>query len=166
MDEERTTTYGFEEEIQARYWPTFSNKDLTFNHKASGTLLVADLLFNLPPNEQYAATKAGKATSPIPGLTSLMKYLAPATTFHQWFLGTAGGMNPIPKACEEVGKNLGKEGGTAQERKARFAKDAEVVANWEFSRIVPCHGDVVNGDQKHVRQLWIDTFAKVSAIPR
>lgn len=164
VDDEGTTKYGFEDEIQARYWPTFSNRDLTFHHKASGSLIVADLLFNLPPHEQYAQTKAGKATSPIPFLASFMKYLAPTTAFHKWFLGTAGAMNAIPKACEEVGHSLQSPGGTSQERKQRFAKDAEVVAGWDFQRIIPCHGDLVQGGD--VRQKWIDTFVKVSGRAR
>lgn len=71
-------------------------------------------------------------------------------------------MNPIPKACEQVGNKLQKEGGTTLERKARFAKDAETVAKWQFNRIVPCHGDVVQGGD--VRQKWIETFAKVSRV--
>lgn len=37
--------------------------------------------------------------------------------------------------------------------------DAEIVAGWDFGRIIPCHGDVVEGDAK---KKWIQTFEKVS----
>lgn len=34
------------------YFSGFVNKDIAFNHVASRSLIVADLLFNLPANEQ------------------------------------------------------------------------------------------------------------------
>lgn len=160
VDNEETTKYGWENEIYTRYWPTFSNKDLSFYHKASQSLIAADLIFNLPANEQYRNTPQGKATSPIPFLTSFMKYLAPTTSFHNWFLNSAGGMNPIPKSCIGADK-LSTQGGSTTERRARFAKDAETILSYgEIKRIIPCHGDIFEtGD---VRQAFIRTFQKVS----
>lgn len=38
------------------------NKEVALLHKPSGTLIQADLLFNLPANEQYSAPGAGKPT--------------------------------------------------------------------------------------------------------
>lgn len=46
------TKYGYEDEIQAHYFPTFSNKDMAFLHKESKSLIITDLLFNLPAFEQ------------------------------------------------------------------------------------------------------------------
>lgn len=140
-------TYGFESEVKARYFPTFSNKDVAFFHTASRTLVVADLLFNLPANEQYLGTSKGRPTSPVPFLVSLSSYLRPHTSFHAAFLWMAGGVNG---------------GGTAQKRRSRFAKDAEVVAGWGAARIIPCHGDVI---EENGRKAWLDAFRKVSSRP-
>ncbi|KAF9033993.1 hypothetical protein BDZ89DRAFT_1012174 [Hymenopellis radicata] len=51
------TEYGYEAEIKALYFSGFANKDVAFYHIASKTLVVADLLFNLPGTEQYSKSK-------------------------------------------------------------------------------------------------------------
>ncbi|KAF8512044.1 hypothetical protein JB92DRAFT_3083399 [Gautieria morchelliformis] len=50
------TKYGYEDEVCACafYFPGFKNKDVAFHHIPTKTLIVADLLFNLPPTEQYS----------------------------------------------------------------------------------------------------------------
>ncbi|KAJ7138428.1 hypothetical protein C8R43DRAFT_1019042 [Mycena crocata] len=60
------TKYGFEDEISACYFSGFANKDVAWFHIASKTLIVADLLFNLPATEQYSKTKSS-AKVPIFG---------------------------------------------------------------------------------------------------
>ncbi|KAJ7512530.1 hypothetical protein B0H11DRAFT_1699398, partial [Mycena galericulata] len=60
------TRYGFEDEIYACYFSGFANKDVAWFHAASKTLIVADLLFNLPGTEQYSQSKS-KAKVPIFG---------------------------------------------------------------------------------------------------
>ncbi|KAF8894971.1 hypothetical protein CPB85DRAFT_1180534, partial [Mucidula mucida] len=54
------TEYGFEPEDH-RYFSGFGNQDVAFYHIASKTLIVADLLFNLPGTEQYSkSTESSK----------------------------------------------------------------------------------------------------------
>ncbi|KAJ7731144.1 hypothetical protein DFH07DRAFT_847740 [Mycena maculata] len=60
------TKYGFEDEIYACYFSGFANKDVAWFHTSSKTLIVADLLFNLPGNEQYSKSKSN-AKVPILG---------------------------------------------------------------------------------------------------
>jgi hypothetical protein len=36
-----------------------------------------------------------------------------------------------------------------------MSRDAKVVAAWDFDRIIPCHGDVVETGGK---QVWLDAF--------
>ncbi|KAJ7652238.1 hypothetical protein B0H17DRAFT_1022336 [Mycena rosella] len=60
------TNYGFEDEISACYFSGFANKDVAWFHTASKTLIVADLLFNLPGTEQYSKSKSS-AKVPIFG---------------------------------------------------------------------------------------------------
>ncbi|KAH8830126.1 hypothetical protein DL96DRAFT_1591694 [Flagelloscypha sp. PMI_526] len=73
------TMYGFEEEIQARYFSGFANKDVAWVHGPSKTLVVADLIFNLPGTEQHSKSKA---SSKVPLLGSLK----PSGSVHKTFV--------------------------------------------------------------------------------
>ncbi|KAG8898568.1 hypothetical protein FRB99_007345, partial [Tulasnella sp. 403] len=105
------TKYGFEDEINAQYFSAFENKDVAFCHKASKTLIEADLLFNFPPKEQYSKSTES-ATTWVP----LIGRVRPFTWLHKQFLGGL---------AKDVDQN---------------GKDAKTVASWDFDTIIPCHG--------------------------
>jgi hypothetical protein len=153
------TTYGFEEEIQARYFPTFANKDVAFHHIASRTAITADLLFNLPAKEQYLGSPSKSPSSPVPFLTGMSQKFNPFHGLHSTFLWNAGAGAAIPEACVPEGVKLSTPGGSTEERRARFAKDAEIFAGWGAERIIPCHGDVLEGN---AREAWLSACKKVS----
>lgn len=71
--------FGFESDIDAVYFSGFSKKDVAWFHKSSKTLIVADLIFNLPATEQYSLSKQRKT-----GLFT--KKLNPYTDFHRNFI--------------------------------------------------------------------------------
>jgi hypothetical protein len=106
------TKYGYEPEIEAIYFSGFSMKDVAFLHAPSKTLIQADLLFNLPGNEQYSKSK----TSPK--------------------LPIIGSFQPFGKIHKHFLWGEGKD-------KAAMKKDAIAVANWDFDRVIMCHGDVI-----------------------
>jgi hypothetical protein len=66
-------------QIEAVYFSGFSKKDVAWFHKSSKTLIVADLIFNLPATEQYSKSKQRKT-----GLFT--KKLNPYTEFHKNFI--------------------------------------------------------------------------------
>jgi len=111
------TKYGFEDEIQTCYFSGFANTDVAFHHKSSSSLIVADLLLNLPCNEQFS-----KSTSS--GRIPLIGNIGP----HSWLV-----------------KNFLWRKGVDKEAMKR---DAKTVAGWDFTRIIPCHGDVIEKDAK------------------
>jgi len=119
------TQYGFEPEITACYFSGFKNKDVAFLHGPSKTLIQADLIVNLPGNEQYSKS----TTSPrIPLIGGLFR---PDTTGYKrifWRLGTD---------------------------KPSMIRDAKTVAGWDFDRIIPCHGDVIETGGKAV---WLEAY--------
>ncbi|KAJ7698659.1 hypothetical protein B0H17DRAFT_1050327 [Mycena rosella] len=41
------------------------------------------------------------------------------------------------------------------DNKAAMKRDVKTVADWDFQRIIPCHGDVIETDGK---QAWLDTY--------
>lgn len=120
------TQYGFEDEVKACYFSGFKNKDVAFLHIPSKTLIEADLLFNLPATEQYSKTvKSGR----IP------------------ILGT-GGFYPGSWIHSKLIWNMGLD-------KEAMRRDARTVASWDFDRIIPCHGDVIETDGK---KAWKEVF--------
>ncbi|KAF9028778.1 hypothetical protein BDZ89DRAFT_1160155 [Hymenopellis radicata] len=137
------TKYGFEDDIQHCYFSGFVNKDVAFFHPASKTLIEADLLFNLPATEQYSKSKtSGK----IP---------------------VFGGFNPMAGPLLAL---LGRWARTESMRSlhpclfvdsewCEFARamkrDAKTVSQWDFERIIPCHGDVIEQTGK---KAWLDCY--------
>jgi len=63
------TKYGFEDEIKACYFSGYKNKDVAFFHSESKAMIQADLLFNLPGNEQYSKSKSSGNVFGISGLS-------------------------------------------------------------------------------------------------
>ncbi|KAH9941106.1 uncharacterized protein BXZ73DRAFT_75081 [Epithele typhae] len=120
------TKYGFEDDIQHLYFSGFRNKDAAFLHRASKSLIVADLIFNLPATEQYSTTGSS-------GRFPIFGDMNPFSSFHKNFLWMAG-----------VDKEAMK-------------RDATIVSGWNFDRIIPCHGDVIETNGK---EAWKAAFSK------
>ncbi|KAF5352157.1 hypothetical protein D9758_009199 [Tetrapyrgos nigripes] len=104
------TMYGFEEEIKHCYFSGFINKDVAFLHVESKTLIEADLLFNLPPKEQYSQSPS---SGQVPGFSNF----GPSSWLHS---KVSSAMN-VDSA-----------------RAMKF--DVKTVTSWDFDRIIPCHG--------------------------
>jgi len=119
------TEYGFESEIGACYFSGFLNHDVAFHHRASKTLIEADLLFNLPGHEQYSKS------SSFLGHLGLFNILSPGSSTHH-----------------SMTNSLAKD-------KEAMKRDAKIVAAWDFERIIPCHGDVI---EVHGKKAWTDTY--------
>jgi len=120
------TKYGFEDEIEAQYFSAFENKDVAFFHKASKTVIEADLLFNFPPTEQYSkSSESGTTWVPLVGR------IAPYSWVHKQLVGAL---------AKDIPTN---------------AKHAKVVDSWDFDTIIPCHGNVVDTNAKEAwRSVW------------
>ncbi|EIN08915.1 hypothetical protein PUNSTDRAFT_67968 [Punctularia strigosozonata HHB-11173 SS5] len=120
------TQYGFESDVQHCYFSGFRNKDVAFFHPASKSLIEADLLFNLPPTEQYSSSgSSGKV--PLIG-----DMLTPWTWAHKKFASSQAVDTEAMK------------------------RDAKTVAGWGFTRIIPCHGDVIEDKGK---EAWLSAYS-------
>ncbi|GJN94779.1 hypothetical protein Rhopal_007871-T1 [Rhodotorula paludigena] len=102
-------------------------QDIAFFHVPTKTVIEADLLMNLPPSEQYSKTSA---RSTLPWLSHAAR---PGTKTHQRFVYHLAATN-----------------------KAEMRAAARQVAGWDFDRIIPCHGDVIETGGK---KAWTDTYA-------
>ncbi|KAJ3479916.1 hypothetical protein NLI96_g8731 [Meripilus lineatus] len=124
------TKYGFENDIQHCYFSGFKNKDVAFFHPASKSLIEADLLFNLPPTEQYS--KSDESMS-LPLASRLLSSNGAFGSRFSWWLATDK---------EYVFKLFRTQ--TAHHpsipHSRAMKRDAATVAGWDFERIIPCHG--------------------------
>ena len=76
-------------QIKAIYFSGSGKKDVAWFHEKSGTLIVADLIFNLPANEQYSKFKqreTGFLANKQREAGFLTKKLNPSTNFHKNFI--------------------------------------------------------------------------------
>jgi len=115
-------------EFDCEYFHSHQNKELVFLHKPSKTLIEADVLFNLPAAEQFS--RSGVA--------------ATAGVFSKLFgaiMNTRGDM---------VWQKRFLWYGAASSNRTAFADSAKRVARWDFDRIIPCHGDVIETGGKSV----------------
>ncbi|GAA5877847.1 hypothetical protein JCM16303_000258 [Sporobolomyces ruberrimus] len=102
------------------------NEDIAFLHVPSKTMIEADLLMNLPANEQYSQTDEKNS---IPFINKVV----PGSGAHKKML-----WHLVSKDKQEM---------------SRAAKE---VAAWDFDRLIPCHGDVIEPGGK---KAWLDTYA-------
>lgn len=126
----------FNQEFDTEYVYGHGSKELVFLHKPSCTLIEADLLFNLPAREQYSKT-GEDATSGI--LTKLVQPLlstAPPATMQKrfaWYI-------------------------LSKEDRGAFTESIRRIDKWEFNRLIPCHGDVIESGAKGVFRTVFEWF--------
>ena len=118
----------FDSEFETEYVHSHPSRELVFLHKSSKTLIEADLLFNLPATEQYSRSGVDPNTGFLTKLfIPVQSTVAPATGQQRfiWYV---------------VSRN---------DRKA-FAESAARIEKWDFDRLIPCHGDVIETGAKGV----------------
>ncbi|KAL2842530.1 hypothetical protein BJY01DRAFT_249016 [Aspergillus pseudoustus] len=121
-------------EFAVEYVPSHQSKELVFLHKPSKTVIEADLVLNLPATEQYSRT-GESATSGL--LNKLLKPLASTEMSAFW----------QKKFVWHVSAMSDRKGfGTSMQR----------ILAWEFDRIIPCHGDVI---EHNARQVFLTVMA-------
>lgn len=118
----------FDSEFDVEYVDAHPNKEIVVNHKPTRTLIEADLLFNLPATEQYSKTGQSASSG---FLTKLFISLN----------GTHG------SAIWQ--KRLIWYGISSGNRKGYSASVAK-IDKWDFDRIIPCHGDIIETGGKGI----------------
>lgn len=118
----------FDAEFDAEYVPAHANKELVFNFRREKTLIEADLLMNLPAVEQYAKSSENPHTGML-------------TKLFNGGAGTTGSALVWQRRMIWYG--------IAQDRKS-YGESVKRIAGWDFERIIPCHGDVIETGGKGV----------------
>lgn len=119
-------TEEFDNEFKWEYVVASSNQDLVFLHTPTKTLIQADILLNLPSTEQYSRMPGGSNTG------FLGRKVASA-------FGTQGDMIWQKRALwHSVGSK----------KRQSFTESMKKIQQWDFTRIIPCHGEVIETDAK------------------
>jgi hypothetical protein len=108
--------YGFSQDIESVFFEGFITYAVAWYHKPSKTLIVSDLLMNLPATEQYDPSSAAM------GLFS-KEFAKRANPSSVWF-------RRLIYYVASVDYSL-------------MRRDTKRVAQWDINRIVACHGDLI-----------------------
>ncbi|KAF1353324.1 hypothetical protein BDV97DRAFT_346310 [Delphinella strobiligena] len=119
---------AFDAEFDAEYVHSHINKELVFNHRPSRTLIEADLLFNLPATEQMSKTGESAETGILTKLFVGMNNTKGDAIWQKRFLWN---------------------GASSSDRPA-FNQSMARIDKWNFDRIIPCHGDVIETGGKGI----------------
>ncbi|KKY23837.1 hypothetical protein UCRPC4_g02650 [Phaeomoniella chlamydospora] len=133
----------FDKEFSYEYVHSHQNRELVFFHRPTGSLIQADLIFNPPSREQFSKLPASEnpATSKGTLLDRIFSGLTNVQGDALWykrFLWYAAGSSDRPAFAESVKK----------------------MDTWkgEMKRIIPCHGDVIEGEEEAGR-VWDTVFS-------
>jgi hypothetical protein len=118
----------FDAEFDWEYVHAHTNNEIVFHHRPTRTLIEADYMFNSPPTEQFSKTG-------VDANSGLLTKIFSALTSTQ-------------------GKAMGQQrmiwwGMSAGNRNA-FAASTARIDKWDFDRLIPCHGDVIETGAKDV----------------
>lgn len=119
----------FDHDFLYEYVHSHANKELVFLYKPEKIMVQADLMFNLPANEQYSKVPESEKK---PGLVAKM-FMSMQTTEGEakgnkrflWYLLSARDRPGFNESVQRIGA-------------------------WDFETIIPCHGDSIVGDGKQV----------------
>ncbi|OJJ48345.1 hypothetical protein ASPZODRAFT_130337 [Penicilliopsis zonata CBS 506.65] len=118
----------FDAEFETEYVYGHGSRELVFLHKPSRTVIEADLLFNLPAWEQYSRTSEGARAGLWTRLMTPLMSTQGAAVWQQrfaWYI--------LSKAD-----------------RGAFTRSMRRIETWDFDRLVPCHGDVIETGAKAV----------------
>jgi len=89
------TTYGFEDDITAIPFGGTALTDIAFYHKPSKTLIVGDLLYNLPNTESMPSIFSGLFKTFSPGGALHKKLIAGSETNHESLVASAKAVDAL-----------------------------------------------------------------------
>jgi hypothetical protein len=133
-DSSNAISEEFDAEFDSEYVHGHASRELVFLHRPSRTMIEADMLFNLPATEQYSKTPDANPLNCLTKVVLPMLKLGAPPTGQQRFAWHV----------------------LSQQDRSEFTASVKRIANWDFDRIIPCHGDVIETNGKSA---WQDVMA-------
>lgn len=131
----------FDKDFEVEYVHAHPNRELVFLYKPDKVLIEADLMFNLPAEEQYS--RVPQEARPKLGLLGRLFGSLQTTQ------GEALGM-----------KRFLWHAISRKDRKG-FNESMRRIGGWDFETIVPCHGETIVGNGKAVFRKVFEWHLKV-----
>lgn len=126
----------FDRDFAYEYVDTHPNKELVFCFRGDGGVLIeADLLFNLPANEQYSKVPESEKKAGV----AARLFMSAQTTE-----GEAKGQKRFLWYA------------ASRANRAAFNESVKRIDAWEFGTIIPCHGETIVGSGKEVFRKLFD----------
>jgi hypothetical protein len=123
-------TEEFDADFEYEYVEPHPNKEIVFFYKPDRVLIQADLMFNLPPTEQYS-----RVTDPEQLKEGVLSRIF------------AGLQNP---AGEATGMKRVMWYLFSRADRTSFNESMQRIDTWNFDTMIPCHGDTLVGNGKEV----------------
>ncbi|KAH8754135.1 hypothetical protein F5883DRAFT_607894 [Diaporthe sp. PMI_573] len=123
----------FDRDFLYEYVDSHANKELVFLYKPERIMIEADLMFNLPADEQYSKCPEGEKKVGFPGKL----FVNMQTT-----QGDAKGMKRFLWYVL-----------SARDRNG-FNESVKRINDWDFDTLIPCHGETLVGNGK-------ETFSRI-----
>lgn len=131
----------FDADFEYEFVDAHPNKELVFVYKPDGVLIQADLMFNLPAEEQYS--RVPEAEKPKNAGWLARVFMAAQSTE-----GDAKWMKRFLWYAISRGNREG------------FNESVQRIAGWDFDTIVPCHGETIVGGGKKVFEKVFEAHLK------
>ena len=130
-ENKRSTNIGpeFDADFDYEYVDGHANRELVFFFKPEKVLIEADLMFNLPATEQYSRMPE-EERKPAGFAARAFECLVTPGEDNKWNKRFSWYM-------------LAKD-------RASFNESLQIIENWDFTTLIPCHGDVLEGNAKKV----------------
>ncbi len=130
-ENKRETRIGadFDADFDYEYVDGHANLELVFFYRPDRVLIEADLFFNLPATEQYSLVPEAEKGSSF------------TARLFEGAQNPQGGENKWMKrfTWHLLAKN-----------RASFNDSLREILKWDFITLIPCHGDVIEGNAKEV----------------
>jgi hypothetical protein len=123
-----TISEEFDRDFEYEYVDAHPNKEIVFFYKPEKTLIEADYMFNLPATEQYSRTGEPANEGLLTNLFVRLNNTAGTAIWQKrlrWYV-------------------------ISRKDRAGFNVSTKRVDKWDFNRIIPCHGDVIEEDGKGI----------------
>ncbi|PGH03124.1 hypothetical protein AJ79_07451 [Helicocarpus griseus UAMH5409] len=121
-------SHEFHADFDVEYVNAHPSHEIVLFHKPSKTLIEADLVFNLPATEQFSKSGESATQGLLTKIFSCFQSTKPPATGQKRFIWY------VLSASDRRG----------------FAQSAAAIDKWDFDRIIPCHGDVIEGGGKAI----------------
>lgn len=116
----------FDRDFEVEYVHAHPNREIVFLYKPDRVVIEADLMFNLPPNEQYSLAKSEQTNNVLDRI------------FHA-IAKTEGDLTWTRRFMWYAMSTSDRDGFNASVRR---------INAWDFDTVVPCHGDTMVRDGK------------------